>query len=270
MKQKGFSLVEAMMVLGLMAAAGVAVMTFMQNQSKVSNRMEYVNLRDQLRSTLLSQFLTSSESCKCVFEGATFNKVGVTSEINFSNGVIGRRHFATSGNCATSTVPFKLVSTNEVINGLQALDIKLKDVQEVSGSYMANFQVRIETPKNIIGVRESLIQIPVILNTQPDADPTKLRMNGCSLSGGGGMAGSPPRCRLVYEIFEHNGCNGKSSFRHSDWTDEGTPGDIKWTYRDSSILYTDPQGVGSPVATRNGRNYITADVSCARIGIQCL
>lgn len=269
MKNQGFSLVEVTMVLGIMAAAGAAMMTFMNNQSKSGNRMEYVTQREQLRSTITVQFLSSPQSCKCLFQGATFNRVGITDEIDFTEGVIGRRHFTTPGNCATSTVPFKLAGINEVINGLRATEIKLKNIQEVSGSYMANFHVKVDTPKSMVGSKESQIVIPVVLATAPHSDPNRLQLDGCSL--GGSSAGSTmPKCRLVYEIFEHNGCNGKSAIRHSDWTDEGTPGEIKWTHRDAAVLYYNKDAVGAPVATRSGRNYITADVSCSRVGIQCI
>lgn len=268
LSKSGFSIVEATVVLGITAAAAAGLMGLMENQNKVGGRMEFVSAKEQLRSTLIAQFLSQPENCKCVFENATFDKVGVTPSITFANGEIGRRKFTTPGDCSTATVPMRLVSTNDYINNLKATSIRIKDIQDVSGMYLGMLSVRVETNKSISGSKEAQIDVPVVIATAADADATKWKINGCSLTGTAGGGGSTS-CRLVYEIFEHNGCNGQASLRHSDWTDEGTPGQIKWTFRDSNILYSDPNAVGSPVATRNGRNYMTADVSCARVGIQC-
>ncbi len=270
LKNTGFSLVESMMVFGLLGAGAAGMIGLLDAQSKGSNRTEFMNLKEQLRTTVIAQFLNFPPNCKCLFEGVNFNKVGITPEIDFTNGVIGRRNFLTPGDCSSATVPLPLISNSTVINGLKATSIKLKDIQEVSGQYLANFVLRIETQKKVSGAKEATLFIPVVLGTAADPDPAKFQVNGCSITAAASGGGSIPKCRLVYEIFEDNDCSGKKSYRHSDWTNEGTVGAIKWTYRDSVVLLTDPNAVGAPVATRNGRNYMSADVSCTRVGIQCL
>ena len=231
--------------------------------------MEFISTKEQLRATLTAQFLSQPESCKCVFENATFSKTGVTSEITFVNGEIGRRAFTTPGDCSTSSVPMKLVSSTERINNMIATSIKIKDIQDVSGVFLGKFQVKIETNKKITGSSSAQIEIPVVIATAPDTDATRWKINGCSLTGVGASV-NLPKCRVVFEIFEHNGCNGRSSYRHSDWTNEGAAGSIKWAYRESSVLYGDENAVGADMSgSYLGRNRITADVSCSRIGIQC-
>lgn len=266
--KSGFSLVETTIVLGITVAAAAGLMGLLDSQSKAGNRLEFVNTKEQLRSTMIAQFLNTPENCKCVFQDASFNISGVTPSMTFTDGNIGRRKFTTPGDCSSSTVPMKLINTTDFINTLKATSIVMKNVQEVSGVYLGVFSLKLKTNKSVTGSKEAQIEIPVVLSTIPDpGDPTKYKVGGCAINNTG--AGGGTSCRIVYEIFEHDNCRGERSYRHSDWTNEGTPGGIKWTFRDSLPLYGDPNGVGAPVTDRNGRNFITSDVSCTRIGIQC-
>lgn len=253
--QSGMTLVEVMIVAGIMTVSALAMLMMNANQMKATNHLEFQLKREQLRMVLLGQFLNDPNNCKCLFQGASpYPSSGAAQLGGTAPTAIGPYRFTTPGNCATATMPAPFVTTAG-LDGLRATSITLNDVTPTSGV----LTVAVQSMKETLGpAAVNPIRIPVAV--QSTAAGGNQIFQSCAASGsGGGFAGG--RCRLVLETWGNDDCtSGQYMRRYSDWTSAAAPGTILWTSRDAA---------GNPVAQYGGRNRASGDFACMRMGLEC-
>jgi len=67
---KGFTLVEMMIVLGVLGLATTAFVSLQSNQLRSANYTEFQSKRSQLTNSLTQMFLNNANNCACLFNGA--------------------------------------------------------------------------------------------------------------------------------------------------------------------------------------------------------
>jgi prepilin-type N-terminal cleavage/methylation domain-containing protein len=201
--QRGMSLVEVMIVLGITATSIVASMTFFTNQTRSTNFLEFQGKREQLRVALLGQFLNDANNCRCLFNGALPFPISGTPDLMPVGGavapptVIGRFGFVTPGDCATATVPVPLVSTAGV-DFLRLNSVGLRNILPIGGVYSGEFFVSVSSTKSVAGPAELPIRVPVNVLTSTVAGQQVFQ--GCTVQGAGAGTGG-----LDFSDFLDNG-----------------------------------------------------------------
>lgn len=187
--QSGFSLVQVIVAAGIMTVVMLAGMTFFGNQTKSNNFLEFQAKREQLRGSLLSQFLNQGDNCKCLFAGATEFSAAMGTPL--LTGVvptqIGRYDFVTPGVCATATVPAPFIN-NVGVDGMKTTAIEMKNIRNISGDYSGELHITIESTKEVLGPKTLLLKIPVSILTIPGTAGNVV-FQSCSATGSGGGGG---------------------------------------------------------------------------------
>lgn len=253
----GFSLVEIMIVTGIMGIMMLAMSTMQSNQMKANNYLEFQLKRTQLQGTIIGQILKDPNNCACLFNGASaFPSSGIATLAGATPTQIGPYTSAAPG-CGA---PAQFFIDGVGIDGLKATSIQLQNITPTANPniYTGQLNLDIQSTKEVMGPKNLPISIPVSIATSPAGANVNFVSCSTGAASAGGISGS--HCRLVHEIFENNNCTGKTSLRYSDWFDNVPAGGIAWTSRNAA---------GAFQASRNGFNWMTADVSCSRVGIQC-
>lgn len=181
--RKGFSLVELLVVIGIMSAVILAMMTMQENQMKANNYLEFQLKRTQLQNTLVGQVFNDPGNCACLFAGAAPFPAMPSAPGATLTGVaptqIGRYSFATPGVCATATMPQPLVN-NAGIDSLKTTSIRLANVMNISGVYTGEILINLQTTKPVLGPPDLPIKIPVVVTTTPSG--ANVNFQSCSSS----------------------------------------------------------------------------------------
>ena len=185
-------MIEVMIASAIGLVVMLGALTFFQNQNKANNYVEFQGKREQLRLTLLGQFLNDPNNCKCLFGGATeFPVAGIAALTGVTPTQVGRYNFTTPGDCSTATLPAPFV-TNAGVDGLRTTAIQLKKIVNISGTYQAEFTLALQSLKEVLGPKDILLTIPVAVATVAGT-PGNVAFASCSSStGGGGGGGSGP------------------------------------------------------------------------------
>lgn len=260
-KSHGFSLIEVLMVTAILGVMALVMVTMTTNQLKTNNFLEFQLKRDQLRASVVGQFLTNPQNCACLFKNAgvqSFSSSG-TALITTATPItgIGRFNFPTAGSCAGSNIPSPLVTTAGV-DSMKMTALEIVDVQNpIANVYQGNLRISVESMKDVMGPKVvAPVLIPVVINTTPTGSGQNF--DSCSMSGGAG-GGTKPSCRVVVESWDNDNCTGRYRYRKSDWSDDpGSP--LKWSYINE---------FGAPVSSYQGKNSTPGDIACLRIGIEC-
>lgn len=179
-KDKGFSLIEVMIALSVLGAITVGLMSFFQDQHKNANTFEFMGKKEQLRLSLIGQFLSKSENCKCLFQSSDpFPKEGIQALSGVTVDTIGKFDIPTPGSCDGSSIPKPLISKSG-IDDMKLVHANLKRIKLVSGSYIGDFDIFLQSTKPITGPKVKLIRIPVSIPTKP-AGQNLVKIDGCSM-----------------------------------------------------------------------------------------
>lgn len=188
LKERGQGIVQVLIAAAILSTLMLAAMEFFSNQTKANNFLEFQSKREQLRATMLSQFLNNPDNCKCLFAGsAPFATPGPSDLTGVTPTQIGRYQFVTPGTCAGATVPAPFV-TSTGLDGLKATSIQLKNILNISGSYSGDLVVNLQSTKDVLGPKDIALKIPVTVATTP-AGGGMVSFVSCSASasaGGGG------------------------------------------------------------------------------------
>lgn len=247
--QSGFSLVEIMISVGLMAAGALALASMGGNSTKQMNGLEFKLLREQYKMQTMSQFLNTPHSCKCLFKNIEFQKAPV-SKINDAGdaGTLGLGVY--TEDC--SSVPSPYLQSTYGGDGVRAKYIKLMDVEFINNAYYGNLAVLLESKKDMMGDTVRGFKLPVALKVTAGSTPTKVKVDGCSLASGESAASPfkfPGKGEAGWKI-PLNPANGDFKFSALPETASGV-----------FIQYT----VGSPANGRSDRN---CDITGADISIK--
>jgi prepilin-type N-terminal cleavage/methylation domain-containing protein len=191
---RGFSLVETMVVVGIVGVMALAMMTMQSNQVKSNNYLEFQLKRTQLQGVLLGQFLKDPNNCACLFAGATaFPAAGAATLPGTAPTQIG---LYTSAAPACGT-PAQFFIDAAGIDGLKATSIRLQNITPTSDPniYTGAFNIGVQSTKDVLGPKELPISIPVSVATSPSG--ANVVFNSCSSSAVGASAFVPKKKSCV-------------------------------------------------------------------------
>ncbi len=188
------SLVEVTIALAIAGGLGLLLMNMQSNQSKVLHHFEFHSKKEQLRLAILGQVLKNPVNCGCLFKGAAeFADTGIPELTGYIAPTgIGKYEPA---DC-TGGVPSPLVSSDGV-DGVKLLSVSLTNVQKLGGTYDGKLNIKLESMKQVLGPKESLLTIPVSLEVGPGVAAGTVVVTGCSVSGAGIASDLVPLLRRV-------------------------------------------------------------------------
>lgn len=180
--QRGMSLMEVIIAMGLMMVGALAMMMMQENNMKGVAGLEFKLKRQELRTMINRQVLTDPNHCKCMFEGlAPFNAPASPPGITLTGAnptQIGRFKFATPGHCAGATIPNPILSTTKEMDDIIATEFKITDVTGFDGVYSGNLMISMKTDKKVTGPSSVSMKIPVSLITESSGG--NVVFQGCS------------------------------------------------------------------------------------------
>lgn len=190
---KGMTLIEILIVAGVMSIMMLAVATIQQQQMKSNSFIEFQAKKEQLRLTLLGQFLNDPNNCKCLFRGSNeFAEAGTVELKGVAPTEVGRYNFSIPGDCSTATMPAPFI-TSLGIDNLKTTAIGLKNILNIGGAYSGEMTLNLQTTKEVLGPKDLVLKIPVAIRTNIGSAPGTVAFVSCSTAGGssGGLDFSP-------------------------------------------------------------------------------
>ena len=141
----GFSLIEVMVALAVMAISALAFLTMFENQLRGNNYLTFKNKSEGVRVAMATQFLSDVDNCGCVFQGAAaIPTVGVTASLNPAAlpTIVAPRVFGTPKpspvNCAAAPLGAPIASTAG-LDGIRLNSLELLNLTPIgSGRYQAD------------------------------------------------------------------------------------------------------------------------------------
>lgn len=199
------SLIEVIVVTGIISVIMLAMLTMQSNQMKSNNYLEFQLKRTQLHGTLVGQFLKDSNNCACLFNGASsFPAAGTASLSGVTPTQIGLYTSAAPG-CGA---PAQFFINATGIDGLAATSIQLQNIAPTADPniYTGSFNINIRSTKDVLGPSDLPISIPVSISTTPAG--ANVNFMSCGLT-----AAAPPALPLTVnsEVNIFSRCN-------STWT----------------------------------------------------
>lgn len=164
--QNGFSLIEIVVVSGIMGIMALVMMTMQQSQMKANNYLEFQLKRTQLEGAIIGQFLKDPNNCRCLFSGATaFPVSGIATLAGVTPTQMGLYTSAAPGCGAPSQ--FFINSTG--VDGIKATSIKLQNITPTltPNSYTGSLNINVQSTKDVIGTKDLPIKIDVSIATTP-------------------------------------------------------------------------------------------------------
>ncbi len=252
-KNNGMSLIEIMIATGIMGILMMVMTTMQTNQLRSNNFLQFQLHRTQLQGTIIGQFLSDPNNCKCLFAGAnSFPATGTTLLTGVSPTQIGRYNFATAGDCSTATIPNPFITNTTNSDGVLLNSIQMRDIQIIGGQYSGNLFLDVSTTKNVMGPDRIPIKIPVAITAAPSGG------GSVSLASCQAAATSRPRCRVVLDTWDNDNCTGGHKVNYTTWSNDVPLGTVAWNVG----------SIGNP-GNRTGMNWHGGDIACMRAGIQC-
>ena len=163
---RGFSLVEILIVTGVMGVMMLAMMTMQSNQMKSNNYLEFQLKRTQLEGTLLGQFLSDPKNCACLFAGANNFPVAGTTALTGSNPTRIGLFSSPPPGCGA---PAQYFVDSVGIDGIKATAIRMRTIVPTinPNTYSGTLQINIQSTKDVLGPKDLLMSIPVSIATTP-------------------------------------------------------------------------------------------------------
>lgn len=181
--QQAFSLVEALIFVGIMGIMMLVMVATQSNQLKSNNYLEFQLKRTQLQTVLIGQVLNDPNNCACWFSGANTFAANPALPGATLTGVtptqLGRYQFITAGDCATATMPQPLIDGTG-IDGMKATSIQLTNIMNISGTYSGDLIAGLQSTKEVLGPRDLQLRIPVAIEVTP-AGAGMVQFRSCSM-----------------------------------------------------------------------------------------
>jgi prepilin-type N-terminal cleavage/methylation domain-containing protein len=175
---RGFSLIELMVVIGISSIVTLAVTSAIQNMILGQNHVDFrMDVSDLHRRT--TDFITfQSNQCACNFNGITLPATPVATDVVNLPSLTSR---VDPTDC-TSTVVETLASTLTPINGMTMQQIAIVDMQAVGATKIkANLRFAARAQRMMIGPNILPDEIAVWLNVVP-AGPGVVSVQSCSVA----------------------------------------------------------------------------------------
>ncbi len=224
---KGFTLIEVIIVAGLMGGVALVMAELFKGQQKQTAKIELLYKTEQLRSVILGQVLDDPLNCKCMFESAPEFPSAVPVITAPSPTEIGKYDFIVPGDCSTGIPKPILNSSLRGIDDVKLMSAEITNAQFISGEYFGDLIILVSSAKQVTGVNQQQLKIPVKLLTS-NGSPGNQRFEGCNIAGA--ASGSV----FTREIIGDNGLiefpNGLIMQWGKDNIDEGV----------ETVIFTEP------------------------------
>lgn len=161
----------------------LAATTFFAQQLKANNFLEFQAKREQLRLTIIGQFLNDPDNCKCLLGlggGVTFPVTGTTELIGFTQpDSVGK--FLDPNTCAGG-IPQPFV-TKDGVDGLRLDSVQLINIVPTGGGYYSGFlNFNVESIKEATGPKILRLSLQVAIKTEIVG--AQAQFLGCSSASG--------------------------------------------------------------------------------------
>lgn len=180
---KGMSLIEVMIVTGIMAVLIVAMITMQTNQLKTTNYLDFQLKKVQLETIISGQVLAEPNNCACIFNGASAFPTSGTAALTGANPTQIAIFPSAAPGCGTPTRTF-LDTTG--IDGMKATSIQIQNIVPTPNpnSYSGFLNINVQTTKDVLGPKDLPISIPVAIATTPAG--ANVNFVSCSMTAGTG------------------------------------------------------------------------------------
>lgn len=178
--QSGMTLIEILVVVGIMAISMSAMLVMQQNQLLANNFLEFQLKKIQAESAIVNQVLNNPQNCACMVAGSPTidaNPAAPGATLTTSATQIGSYQFTNPGDCATATIPQPVVD-GIGSDGIKTKSISIRNITNTAGQFKGDLQVRIESLKKVSGPSELVINIPVQL--QASVTGTNAQIQSCT------------------------------------------------------------------------------------------
>lgn len=229
----GFSLVEVMIVVGLLGVVALGVASMMSQMSRAQRRLQEQMARVEA-ANLVSQVVSSSQLCTTMLTKPSafgFNSAALPATGGLPSGTIPLG----AGTALKVGEPASPLSPNLVVQSLDLVGITNAGAPDV---WTGEIQVVFDNSKLVMSLAP--IRQRIILATDPSSPVGAKKVVSCS----GGSGPALGDCRLVLDTWNNDDCSGNHAVNYSDWVKAGK---LNWT-----------------PYNRNPK-----DVACMRIGIEC-
>lgn len=182
-RKSGFSLIEVLIVIGILGVTSLALVSLMDYARSSSEGVRFLIKREQLRTQIITQVLNNPNNCRCIFANSTpFPSTGIAALPN-SVPVQAVRNYELVGpsDCGTAVPRDTFIDTINADDGVRATEINLLNITNIMGQYSGELTIRMSTQKKILGLSNLDLIIPVNINTT-GAGPGTVRLANCSLS----------------------------------------------------------------------------------------
>jgi hypothetical protein len=174
--QAGVSLIETVLAVGAVGVGALALASMGSNSAAQMAGIEWKIAVEQYKIQTMTQFLASTNNCKCLFQN-----MEMTKQPSQSIAEAGDANTLSLGvwnnNCTNMPNPY--LTNTFGPDGIRITAIKIKDVDYISNSYFANMAVSLETNKKVLGQNQRTFKIPIILNMIDGSTPTQARIESC-------------------------------------------------------------------------------------------
>jgi type II secretory pathway pseudopilin PulG len=178
--ETGFGLIEVIVAAGIIAVLAATSATYFVHQLRANNFLEFQGKREQLRLSILGQFLSDPNQCKCLFAGTTFATPGPSA---LSGGTpptsIDKYSFGTPGNCATATPSGSPFVNSAGVDNVALASVQLNNITGTPGNYQGSLIIGLQSQKPVAGPQTIFLTFPVSV-VGSAGGPGTVVFQGCS------------------------------------------------------------------------------------------
>jgi len=162
----GFSLVEMLVMVGIMSIVLLAMMTMQDNQTKSNNYLDFKLKTIQLRGTLIGQFLKDANNCACLFNGAPPFPAAGTNQLGGAAPTDVGLYTSAAPACGA---PASYFINAAGVDGVAAKSVSLQNIKTttIPNIYSGDFVVNATSTKAVLGPKDITVSVPVSISTTP-------------------------------------------------------------------------------------------------------
>ena len=163
---KGFSLIEVVVVMGLMGVMFFFVNRMMQVSSETIAYQEFSLTKNEIQMELMNYKMNMLNECSCMLQGQTFAPGSMPALFTIPASGITAMSFTDPNDCSTGTIVRTLVRKDQIVNKATIKDIVLNITNGSGNNWTGNFEVTLETNRKVLGPPVRTIKTHVDFITQ--------------------------------------------------------------------------------------------------------
>ena len=212
LNENGFSLIEMLIVTGIMGVMSLAMMAMQSNASKANNYLHFQLKRSELQGAIVGQVLNNPNNCACLFSGAsTFLATAAATAPGVTlTGAVPTQIGRFSSGPPTCGAPLQPIVDTVEIDGVKAASIKLTKITGSGSSFSGVLSIDLQSTKDVMGPSHLPISIPVSISATTVG--ANVSFTNCALASSAGGSTVENRSAAV-ESPTYGGLGGYGSGR---------------------------------------------------------